>query len=53
MEDIINKFHKNPRKIFNLPEQPNTYVEVDMDEEWVIPGKDYYFLFLIFLNNIN
>lgn len=37
MEDIINKFHKNPKRIFNLPEQPNTYVEVDMDEEWVIP----------------
>ncbi|XP_017768305.1 PREDICTED: CAD protein [Nicrophorus vespilloides] len=38
MEDIINKFHRNPRRIFNLPEQPNTYVEVDMDEEWVIPA---------------
>lgn len=37
MEDLINKFHKNPRKIFNLPEQPNTYVEVDMDCEWTIP----------------
>ncbi|XP_075969531.1 carbamoyl-phosphate synthetase 2, aspartate transcarbamylase, and dihydroorotase rudimentary isoform X1 [Anticarsia gemmatalis] len=37
MEDIINKFHRNPRKIFNLPEQPNTYVEVDMDYEWTIP----------------
>ncbi|KAG5900498.1 hypothetical protein JTB14_010909 [Gonioctena quinquepunctata] len=37
MEDVINKFHKNPKRIFNLPEQPNTYVEVDMEEEWVIP----------------
>ncbi|CAK1552080.1 unnamed protein product [Leptosia nina] len=37
MEDLINKFHRNPRKIFNLPEQPNTYVEVDMDYEWTIP----------------
>ncbi|ENN80902.1 hypothetical protein YQE_02690, partial [Dendroctonus ponderosae] len=37
LEDVINKFHKNPRKIFSLPEQFNTYVEVDMDEEWVIP----------------
>nr|UPQ64783.1 CAD protein [Plectrocnemia conspersa] len=37
MEDLINKFHKNPRKIFNLPEQPNTYVEVDTDDEWIIP----------------
>ncbi|XP_047528127.1 CAD protein isoform X2 [Vanessa atalanta] len=37
IDDIINKFHKNPRKIFNLPEQINTYVEVDMDYEWTIP----------------
>ncbi|KAJ8725613.1 hypothetical protein PYW08_003796 [Mythimna loreyi] len=37
LEDLINKFHRNPRKIFNLPEQPNTYVEVDMDYEWTIP----------------
>ncbi|XP_041977068.1 CAD protein isoform X1 [Aricia agestis] len=37
IEDIINKFHRNPRRIFNLPEQLNTYVEVDMDYEWTIP----------------
>lgn len=37
MEDIINKFYRNPKRIFNLPEQYNTYVEVDMDEEWIIP----------------
>ncbi|XP_012269304.2 CAD protein isoform X2 [Athalia rosae] len=37
MEDLIDKFHRNPKRIFNIPEQPNTYVEVDMDEEWVIP----------------
>lgn len=39
LEDVINKFHRNPRKIFNLPEQPNTYVEVDLDEQWTIPAK--------------
>ncbi|XP_065090422.1 multifunctional protein r [Ochlerotatus camptorhynchus] len=37
VEDLIAKFYKNPRRIFSLPEQPNTYVEVDFDEEWVIP----------------
>lgn len=36
-QDLIDKFHRNPRKIFNLPEQPHTYVEVDMEEEWVLP----------------
>lgn len=37
IEDIVNRFHRNPKKIFNLPDQPNTYVEVDIDEEWEIP----------------
>jgi carbamoyl-phosphate synthase/aspartate carbamoyltransferase/dihydroorotase len=37
MQDLIDKFHRNPRRIFNLPEQPHTYVEVDMEEEWVLP----------------
>lgn len=36
LEDIKRKFHRNPRNIFNLPEQPQTYVEVDLDEEWTI-----------------
>ena len=22
--------------VFNLPEQPNTYVEINLDEEWVL-----------------
>lgn len=37
IEDLIDKMHRNPKKIFNLPDQPNTYVEVDMDTEWIIP----------------
>lgn len=37
MEDLVNKLHRNPRRIFNLPEQPNTYIEVDLDCEWTIP----------------
>lgn len=42
IEDVKNKFYRNPRRIFNIPEQPNTYVEVDMDEEWVIPNEDFH-----------
>lgn len=42
IDDIINKFHRNPKKIFNLPDQPNTYVEVDLDEEWEIPNETVY-----------
>lgn len=39
IDDVITKFHRNPKKIFNLPDQPNTYVEVDLDDEWTIPEK--------------
>ncbi|KAG8277028.1 hypothetical protein J6590_051929 [Homalodisca vitripennis] len=37
IEDLVNKLHRNPRRIFQLPEQEHTYVEVDMDAEWTIP----------------
>lgn len=39
IEQLVEKFHRNPRRIFNLPEQRDTYVEVDMDEEWEIPAE--------------
>lgn len=32
------RLHTNPRRIFNLPDQPDTYVEVDLDHKWVIPA---------------
>jgi len=28
LEDVINRLYTNPKRIFNLPDQPNTYVEV-------------------------
>lgn len=37
IEDVKNKFHRNPKRIFSLPDQHNTYIEVDMEEEWTIP----------------
>ena len=36
-QDLEDKLHHNPRRIFHLPEQPDTYVEVDMDETYTIP----------------
>ncbi len=29
LDDVINKLYYNPKRIFNLPEQPNTYIEVN------------------------
>ena len=37
-QDIILRLHTNPRKIFGIREQPHTYVDVDLDEEWTIPA---------------
>lgn len=36
IEDVIQRMVTNPRRIFNLPEQPNTWIEVDMDASWEI-----------------
>ncbi|ESO10209.1 hypothetical protein HELRODRAFT_186717 [Helobdella robusta] len=37
LDDLIAKLYTNPKRIFKLPTQENTYVEVDMDKEWTIP----------------
>jgi carbamoyl-phosphate synthase/aspartate carbamoyltransferase/dihydroorotase len=34
--DILSRCYTNPRRIFDLPEQPETWVEVDTDTEWTI-----------------
>lgn len=36
MEKLIELTSKNPRKVFKIPEQADSYVEVDMDESYVI-----------------
>jgi carbamoyl-phosphate synthase / aspartate carbamoyltransferase / dihydroorotase len=36
LNDLILRMHTNPRKIFGLPEQPDTYIEVDPDARWTI-----------------
>ncbi|XP_064626437.1 multifunctional protein CAD-like isoform X2 [Lineus longissimus] len=37
IDDLVDRLHNNPKRIFNLPTQPDTYVEVDLDTEWTIP----------------
>ncbi|KAL4221656.1 hypothetical protein ACF0H5_019913 [Mactra antiquata] len=37
LEDIKDRLHTNPKRIFNLPDQPDTYIEVDLDTTWIIP----------------
>jgi carbamoyl-phosphate synthase/aspartate carbamoyltransferase/dihydroorotase len=42
LDDIIQKSVINPRKIFNLPEQPETWVEVDEDSTYEIKAENQF-----------
>ncbi len=42
LDDLIQKSVINPRKIFNLPEQPETWVEVDENAEYEIHAADQF-----------
>ncbi len=41
MEKLIDLTHTRPRTIFRLPAQPDTFVEVDPDAEWVLPEQGW------------
>ena len=36
LELVLRLMHDNPRRIFGLPEQPDTHIEVDMDTPFVV-----------------
>ncbi|MFZ5904704.1 MAG: amidohydrolase family protein [Chloroflexota bacterium] len=40
--DIIQKMCTNPRRIFHLPEQPETWIEVDEDAEYEIKAANQF-----------
>lgn len=42
VDDIIEKSVTNPRKIFHLPEQPETWTEVDENAEYEIRAQDQF-----------
>ena len=42
LDDLIQKSVINPRKIFNLPEQPETWVEVDEDSTYEIKAENQF-----------
>ncbi len=42
IEKVIEITSTNPRRIFNIPEQPDSEVEVDLDEEYKIDSKNLY-----------
>ncbi len=40
LDDLILRMHTNPRKIFDLPEQLETWIEVDPDASWQIRAQE-------------
>ena len=42
MDHILEKSIVNPRKIFNLPEQPETWIEVDENAEYEIRAAEHF-----------
>jgi carbamoyl-phosphate synthase/aspartate carbamoyltransferase/dihydroorotase len=38
MEDALNRMYNNPRRIFGIPEQCETFVTLDPDAQWTIRG---------------
>lgn len=40
LEDIVSRLHDNPQRIFKLPDQPMTYVEIDPDSTYEIQAAE-------------
>jgi carbamoyl-phosphate synthase/aspartate carbamoyltransferase/dihydroorotase len=40
VDDLVVRMHTNPRRIFGLPEQPETSIEVDPQAAWEIHAAD-------------
>jgi dihydroorotase-like cyclic amidohydrolase len=42
LEDLVQRMVVNPRRIFSLPEQPETWIEVDTEVSWEIHAAQTY-----------
>lgn len=42
MQDLVERMHTNPRRIFGLPEQPETWIEIDPEATWEIQASQTY-----------
>jgi dihydroorotase len=41
-EDIIDKCYTRPKEIFHVPDQPDTHVDIDENEQWTIENGKLY-----------
>jgi carbamoyl-phosphate synthase/aspartate carbamoyltransferase/dihydroorotase len=42
VEDLVLRAHTNPQRIFRLPAQPDTWIEIDPKDAWEIGSRDLY-----------
>ena len=42
IDDLVDRTVHNPRKIFGVPDQPDTWIEVDPDAEWIARGSEMF-----------
>jgi carbamoyl-phosphate synthase/aspartate carbamoyltransferase/dihydroorotase len=42
LADVISRMADNPRRIFNIPNQPETWIEVDTEMEWQLQAANTY-----------
>ncbi len=42
MDDLVSKMYTKPKRIYNLPVQPNTYIEVDLEQKYFISHEKMY-----------
>jgi carbamoyl-phosphate synthase/aspartate carbamoyltransferase/dihydroorotase len=42
VEDLVLRAHTNPQRIFQLPAQPDTWIEIDPGHVWEISARDLY-----------
>lgn len=42
LDDLVARMHTNPRRIFGLPEQPETWVEIDPDAEYELRAAEMF-----------
>jgi carbamoyl-phosphate synthase/aspartate carbamoyltransferase/dihydroorotase len=42
LDDVIARCYENPRRIFGVPEQPDTWVEVDVDAQFTVCGNKHH-----------
>lgn len=40
IEQLIERTVNSPRRLFGLPNQPDTAIEVDVDEDWIVRGAE-------------